>query len=227
MQTHPPEPPAKAAQSQAKGASPGLKQPAKATSGAAQIFPAISDAGGPDPMPFTYDLKPEEEQQFRVKMLALAAGEVLARAKQLASDTISPGPPSPRGGKATKPTQPSFEDIQLRIFDLASNNEPVLVLTAKARMPQRPNATGTQLQYLVTLVARNDIYGELHKVLTNVTDTQHLDVSPRMELIDAVDADGDGRADLLFRQISDAGSAFVIDRVMGDRVYTLFEGTPE
>jgi hypothetical protein len=46
-------------------------------------------------------------------------------------------------------------------------------------------------------------------------------------LIDAVDADGDGRGDLLFRESSDAGSAFVIDRVVGDQVYTLFEGTPE
>jgi hypothetical protein len=226
-QTHPPEPPTKAAQSQAKGASPGLKQPAKATSGASQVFPAISDAGGPDPMPYTYDLKPEEEQQFRQKMLGLAAEEVRARAKLLASGTITPEPPAPRRSKATaKFPQPSFEDVQLRIFDLTSNNEPVLVLTAKARMPQTPKPTGTELQYFVTLVARNDIYGELHKALANVTDTQHLDVVPRLELIDAVDADGDGRGDLLFRQVSDAGSVFVVDRVVGDRVDTLFEGTP-
>lgn len=229
-QTHPPEQLPTAAATPAKASSQGAKKPSAAGSGAIKIFPAISDAGGPDPLPYTYELKPEEEQQFRVKMLALAAGEVLTRAKQLASETISPGPPSrtsPLGKASAKPPQPSFDDVQLRVFDLTSNNEPVLVLTAKARMPQRPNTTGAALQYFVTLVARNDIYGELHKVLANVTDTEHLDVSPRMELIDAVDADGDGRGELLFRQISDAGSAFVIDRVVGDRVYTLFEGTPE
>ncbi len=86
----------------------------------------------------------------------------------------------------------------------------MLVLTAKARMPARPNVAAVDLQYIVTVVARDDIYGDLHKAFANVTDTQHLDVLPRMELIDAVDADGDGRGELLFRQISDAGRAFVL-----------------
>ena len=40
-----------------------------------------------------------------------------------------------------------------------------------------------------------------------------------------VDVDGDGRGELLFRQVSDAGSAFVIYRVIGDRLYPLFQGT--
>ncbi len=73
------------------------------------------------------------------------------------------------------------------------------------------------MQYILTLVARDDIYGDLHKAFVNITDTQHMDVLPRMELIDAVDADGDGRGELLFRQISDAGKAFVVYRVIGDQ----------
>ncbi len=48
-----------------------------------------------------------------------------------------------------------------------------------------------------------------------------------MELIDAVDADGDGRGELLFRQISDAGKAFIFYRVIGDRLWPLFEETPQ
>ena len=79
---------------------------------------------------------------------------------------------------------------------------------------------------IVTLVARNDIYGELHKAFASITDTQHLDFLPRLELIDAVDADGDGRGELLFRRISDAGKAFVLYRVVGDRLWPLFEGMP-
>jgi len=100
------------------------------------------------------------------------------------------------------------------------------VLTAKARMPARTGAPNADLQYLVTVVARNDIYGDLHKAFASITDTQHLDVLPRMEFIDAVDADGDGRGELLFREISDAGNAFVLYRVIGDQLWPLFQGTP-
>ena len=88
------------------------------------------------------------------------------------------------------------------------------------------SAPASDLQYIVTLVAHADIYGELRKLFSNVTDTQHLDAIPRMELIDAVDADGDGRAELLFREISDAGTAFNIYRVTGDQLWPLFEGKP-
>jgi hypothetical protein len=93
-------------------------------------------------------------------------------------------------------------------------------------MPARPNAAATDPQFIVTVVAREDIYGELHKAFTSITDTQHLDVLPRLELIDAVDADGDGRGELLFRQISDAGRAFVLYRVIGDRLWPLFQSAP-
>ncbi len=92
-------------------------------------------------------------------------------------------------------------------------------------MPQRPRETeNADLQYMVTLVVREDVNGELHKSLANITDTQHLDVIPQLELIDAVDVDGDGRGELLFRQVSDTGSAFVVYRVIGDRLYPLFQG---
>ncbi len=118
-----------------------------------------------------------------------------------------------------------FEDIQLHAFDLSNSNEPIVVMTAKARMPVRPNTT-SDLQYVITLVARDDMYGELHKVFASVTDNHHFDVLSRLELIDAVDADGDGRGELLFRQVSDGGSAFVLYRVIGDRLWPLFQGTP-
>jgi len=76
------------------------------------------------------------------------------------------------------------------------------------------------------LIARTDLEGELHKLFFAQTDSRHLDVSPRMELIDAVDVDGDGRGELLFRRTSDAGSAYAIYRVTADGLWALFEGTP-
>jgi hypothetical protein len=218
-------------------AKPGAAAPSKAASSgkdAIQIIPAISDASGPEPRPYAYSLKPEEEQEFRKKMLALAGSEINARIQQRAAGTAQSSAAAHSSGKAgkvaaAKGPQPSFEDVQLRVFDLSNSNEPVLVLTAKARMPEASTvkgATTADLQYLVSLVARDDLYGELHKAFSSVTDTRHLDAEPRMELIDAVDADGDGRGELLFRQVSDAGSAFVLYRVIGNQLWPLFEGAP-
>jgi hypothetical protein len=196
-----------------------------------QLIPAISDSHGPDPLPYTFIMKPEEEQQFRKKMLAMAADEVRARA---GASEPARAPAQRSKAPAAKLVQPIFEDVQFQVFDLADINEPELVLTANARMPHRsrekenasPDLQHTDLPYMVTLVAREDVNGDFHKALANITDAQHLDVLPRLELIDAVDADGDGRGELLFRQVSDVGSAFVVYRVIGDRLYPLFQGTP-
>ena len=99
-------------------------------------------------------------------------------------------------------------------------------MSAKAHLSQNPKEKETSgPQYIVTLVVRQDANADFHKVFSNVTDTSHLDVIPRMELIDAVDADGDGRGELLFRQVSDTGTAFVVYRVIGNQLYALFQGT--
>ena len=196
-----------------------------------QLIPAISDPDGPEPHSYVYDLKPDDELPLRNKMLALAAEEVRARARQLASQQVgSPEParnPKSRTTTHAKPEQPSFEDVQFRIFDLSSSNEPTMVLTANATLPERTKQEpSASLQYFVTLVARQDINGDMHKAFSNVTDSQHLDVMPKFELIDAVDVDGDGRAELLFRKVYDASSAFVVYRVIGDQLYALFDGNP-
>ncbi len=190
-----------------------------------QIIAAISDAGGPEPRPYAYSLKPDEEQKLRQKMLALAAGEVRSRAAQLEG---GPGPQARTSAKAGSKAQaqPVFEDIELHAFDLSNSNEPIVVLMVKAHMPPGAGVTAPGLQYILTVVAREDAYGDLHKDLVNTTDTRHLDALPRLELIDAVDADGDGRGELLFRQVSDAGSAFVLYRVIGDQLWPLFQGVP-
>jgi hypothetical protein len=182
--------------------------------GPIQFIPAISDADGPDPRPYTYQMKQEEEQAFLKKMLAMAAEEVRGRA--------SHGDAAGKSGKSKPAVQPEFQNLQLHVFDLSNGNEPVLVLTANATIP----SAHTDLQYIVALIARDDIYGELHKVFAQTTDNQHLDVSPKYDLIDAVDADGDGRGELLFRITSENGSAFGVYRLIGDKLWPLFEGKP-
>ena len=92
------------------------------------------------------------------------------------------------------------------------NNQPVIVFSAvfstDAQIPtakgtfvlaETPAATGPAARgdgpFWMMLVVRTDIYGNLRKLYLGITDKYHLDVTPRLELIDAVDADGDGRGD--------------------------------
>ena len=82
------------------------------------------------------------------------------------------------------------------------------------------------LPLYVTLVAKKNIYDELRKLYAGVTDARHLDLTPRLELIDAVDADGDGRGELLFRRFTDIGKAYGVYRAAADSLFPLFEGTP-
>jgi hypothetical protein len=192
-----------------------------------RILPAISDAGGPEPRPYTYEMKPEEEQAFQKKMLALAKDEVLKRARQSAGNLDTVPPPKT---KRAQPPQPEFTDTKLSVFDLFTSNEPVLVLSARARLPELSSkgagSNSSNPDYYVTLVARADLYNELKIVLSAITDEQHLDVTPQMQLIDAIDADGDGGGELIFRKITDAGTAYGIYRVTADQLWPLFEGAP-
>jgi outer membrane biosynthesis protein TonB len=206
---------------------PGAKSPALPSEiGPVTVIPAISDASGPEPHTYLYPTKPEDEQTFRKKILAMAAAELNNYQQPNAAGTAAKKGTIKRGGtSAGKTALPDFQDVDLKILDLSSSNEPVLVLSAKV-LPSHASAT-PDLQYFITLVAREDIYGDLHKAFSKITDTQHLDAFPRYELIDAVDADGDGRGELLFRQISDAGKAFILYRVIGDQLWPLYEGAPQ
>jgi hypothetical protein len=185
--------------------------------GTLQWIPAISDAGGPEPRPYSFDMKTDEEANFLKKMLAMAGEEVTGRAAALGKGEEQKS----KAASVHSTRSPQFQNVQLRVFDLSNTNEPVLILTANATMPSRPDVVFT-----VALVAREDIYGDLHKVSAQITDSQHLDVRPKYEFIDAVDVDGDGRAELLFRLTSDIGSAYAIYSVIGDRLWPLFEGKP-
>jgi hypothetical protein len=194
-----------------------------------QTIPAISDAGGPDPRPYSYDIKPDEEQKYRKGMLALASDALLARIKET-TPSVPGTKPAARASVTRKPArgpQPIFDDVQFRAFDLWNTNEPVFVLSATAHMPDTVGGSPDPTQqYYITLVAKKNIYDELRKLYSGVTDARHLDQTPRLELIDAVDADGDGRGELLFRRTSDAGSAWGVYRAGADQLFPLFEGTP-
>lgn len=194
-----------------------------AAAASVQTVAAISDAGGPDPRPYTYDLKPAEEAIYRNKMLELAGQQLRPKSQSSASTKL----PASAGKKSSssKTAKPEFEGINLRIFDLSNSNEPVLVLSARTPVPPA-TASSAQVPQEITLIARTNLEGELQKLFFAQTDARHLDLSPRMELVDAVDADGDGRGELLFRRTFDSASAYAIYRVTADGLWTLWEPAP-
>jgi hypothetical protein len=153
--------------------------------GPVQFIAAVSDADGPEPRPYTFKLKPEEEQNFLKKMLAMSADEVRARSERMSStnvgdETAQPHKQTSAARSAKSKTtakkvgpQPEFHQVEMKAFDISNTNEAVLVLTASAGLP------ASDVQYLIAFVAREDIYGDLHKVFAQTTDNKHLDVLPR------------------------------------------------
>jgi hypothetical protein len=193
-----------------------------AAAASVQTVAAISDAAGPDPRPYTYDLKPAEEAIYRNKMLELAGQQLRPRTQPSASPKL---PATGKKSSSSKTAKPEFEGINLRIFDLSNSNEPVLVLSARTPLPPA-TASSAQVPQEITLIARTNLEGELQKLFFAQTDARHLDFSPRMELVDAVDADGDGRGELLFRRTFDSASAYAIYRVTADGLWPLWEPAP-
>jgi hypothetical protein len=198
--------------------------------GSIQMYPAVSDAGGPDPRSYVFEWIKGEEEDRRKQMLDLAKEQLRLYLNRQAKGSISAAPAASKNMSAgrklpSKATDSALDNVQLRTFDLWANNQPVMVLSAETHVPQSSAtaAGATDATYTMTLVARTDIYNNLHKLYVGVTDKYHLDVTPQLELIDAVDADGDGRGELLFRETSDAGSGYVIYRATADKLWKLFD----
>jgi cytochrome c553 len=74
----------------------------------------------------------------------------------------------------------------------------------------------------VTLVAQVDMNGEPQLAIKSVTDAAHLDRTPRMRLVDAVDAEASNRASLLFELRAQNSRQFALYRVIGARAEQTF-----
>ena len=186
-------------------------------------YPAISDAGVYETRSLLYSMTPAEKEERGQPMLALALEEVRNFTSKHATSNVSKTPAKTQARPPARPPNFVVTDYDLRAFDLDFSNSPTLVLTAKVPAPSATPA-GSEFDYFVTVVARVDINGQAQKVFSSVTDNNHLDAFPRMEIIDALDADANGRGDLLFRQHSDTGVSYALYRVYPYQMVKVFEG---
>ena len=119
--------------------------------------------------------------------------------------------------KTTKPPPPPapLVDEQYRVFELAYGSGATLVLSAHTDGP-------ITTQKFVTLIAQPDLYGNVLVLKKNVADGAHLDETPRMRLVDAVDALADNRGELLFELRGATQRQFALYRVLRGQAEQLF-----
>lgn len=213
----------------AKAGTPAGSAPATATGPPAQLIPAISDTTGPEPRSYAYDWLQGEESDRLKQMTALAHEQLRAYLNARAKAKIGTPATGSQAGRrkaAGKPPDAVFENVHMTPYDLWTNGQPVLVFSAEAHLPPTgwtQERVDADLRYSILLVAHPDLYNNLIKLYVGITDKYHLDITPRLDLIDVLDADGDGRGELLFRETTDAGGGYAIYRVTADKLWKMFD----
>jgi hypothetical protein len=189
---------------------------------------AISDAKDRDPHNFLRPWDDEAEHQAILGKLETVARTTLAayEAANGVAPQAPPAKPSPAkpgsaahrttARKTTPPPPPeALLDEQLTGYTLSYGGEATFVYHAHT------DGLGAT-QRFVTLVAQLDMQGEPLIALKNVTDAAHLDRTPRMRLVDAVDAEASNRASLLFELRAQNSRQFALYRVIGGRAEQIF-----
>ncbi len=196
---------------------------------------AVSDAG-PSEVPTLIYVGPQQErQQMEESARELARAELRRLAAQRGLGL--PEAPAPKSAaqtrkpaaKAVTPPPLAFEDEQFVPYDLDYNNYATVVFSARyapqaAAGPDAgsPGAGAREKSWVVTVVARQD-EDKLVKLYSAVSDPRELDLYPEVRLVDAVDPDGYGRYALLFREQKRDGASWLLGRVTGYELQTLFE----
>jgi hypothetical protein len=180
---------------------------------------AVSDAQSHPAHPWDYSwTNPEDEAKMKASL------EQMARTA-LGIEPSAPKP-APRRASATsttskaKPAAPApppvpLADEKFRVFELAYGAGATMVFSAHTDGP-------ADQQKFVTLIAQPDLYGNVLVLKKNVTDAAHLDQTPRMRLIDAVDALADNRGELLFELRGATERQFALYRVLRGQAEQLF-----
>lgn len=157
---------------------------------------------------------PEEEQQVRTAMRSLAMAKLAAYRPTIAAASV-PASAKPVAAAAAKrrvakapvaAASPALEakSEELKGYTLSYGGAATYVYSGAA--------TGG---LLVTVVAQREPDGSLKTALAVVTDATHLDRTPQLRLVDAVDPDATNRASLLFERRGATTRDFALYRVIG------------
>lgn len=180
-----------------------------------QQMVAVSDA---QPIPehlWSYSwANPDDEKKMQAALEAIAVKELTPK---VAEPAAAPVRTAARRKKPTAPAPPpvTLEDEQFRVFELAYGSGATMVFSAHTE------GQGAQEKF-ITLIAQPDLYGNPLVLLKNVTDAAHLDDTPHMRLIDAVDAMADNRGELLFELRGATQRQFALYRVLRGQIQKLF-----
>jgi hypothetical protein len=192
---------------------------------------AVSDAANRPPHDFSRAWQDEAEHQaILAKMQAAARAQLAAyeTANAPAAPAAKPLPPDTRriNSKLRRtvvqetppppaPTPEPLLDEQLKGYTLSYGGAATYVYSAHT------GGLGPTLCF-VTLVAQVDMNGEPQIAIKSVTDATHLDRTPRMRLVDAVDAEASNRASLLIELRAQNSRQFALYRVIGARAEQTF-----
>jgi hypothetical protein len=132
--------------------------------------------------------------------------------------TAKPAGPTSAPASAAAPAPLLVE--KFRVFELAYGSGATMVLSAHTA------DAGAQEKF-VTLIAQPDLYGGVNVLVKNVTDAAHLDDTPRMRLVDAVEAEKDNRGELLFELRGTTERQFALFRVLRGDATRVFLSGPE
>jgi hypothetical protein len=118
------------------------------------------------------------------------------------------------------PVQVVLADEDLKGYLLSYGGAPTYVYMAHTV------ETGSVMRY-VTVVAQADALGEVRLAMASVTDATHLDRTPWMRLVDAVDVEASNRASLLFELRGQSSRQFALYRVIATKPEQIFAtGSP-
>jgi hypothetical protein len=181
---------------------------------------AVSDPRNHPDHLWTYSwANPDDEKKMKGAMEDLARQALGLAAPPAAAATAAkkqtPGVRRTAKAAAPPPEPAPLEDEQFRVFELSYGSGATMVLTAHTQGP-------VTSRKFATIVAQPDLYGNVLVVLKSVTDTAHLDETPRMRLVDAVDALADNRGELLFELRGEGSRQFVLYRIYRGTAQKLF-----